>query len=169
MLARAGLPAARTGAAHRRDRPGCIGAAGHRPIAHAGGGSALRVGSGGLPLPGHRIRIADAAGRELPERSLGNVEFRGPSATAGYFRNPEATASLVDDPWLRTGGMGCMVEGELYLRGRLKDIIIGAGQHFFPAGTGRGDQLGRRRTQGRRCRVPRHGRAQRYQALGCTG
>jgi len=102
-----------------------------RPPEQAGR-SALRLISSGLPLPGHQIRIADPAGRELPERSLGHVEFRGPSATAGYFRNPEATAGLFDGPWLKTGDIGYVAEGELYLTGRLKDIIIRAGQHFFP-------------------------------------
>ena len=92
----------------------------------------LRLVSSGLPLPGHQIRIADPAGRELPERTLGHVEFRGPSATTGYFRNPAATAGLFDGPWLKTGDMGYIAAGELYLTGRLKDVIIRAGQHLFP-------------------------------------
>ncbi|TDF67422.1 AMP-binding protein [Cupriavidus sp. L7L] len=93
---------------------------------------ALRLVSSGLPLPGHQIRIADLAGHELPERSLGHVQFQGPSATTGYFRNPDATAGLFDGPWLKTGDMGYIAAGELYLAGRLKDIIIRAGQHLFP-------------------------------------
>ncbi|WP_434033792.1 AMP-binding protein [Cupriavidus sp. a3] len=93
---------------------------------------ALKLVSSGLPLPGHQIRIADLAGHELPERSLGHVQFQGPSATTGYFRNPDATAGLFDGPWLKTGDMGYIAAGELYLAGRLKDIIIRAGQHLFP-------------------------------------
>ncbi|QBY55761.1 AMP-binding protein [Cupriavidus oxalaticus] len=93
---------------------------------------ALKLVSSGLPLPGHQIRIADLAGHELPERSLGHVQFQGPSATTGYFRNPDATAALFDGPWLKTGDMGYIAAGELYLAGRLKDIIIRAGQHLFP-------------------------------------
>ncbi|WER50924.1 AMP-binding protein [Cupriavidus sp. WKF15] len=93
---------------------------------------ALKLVSSGLPLPGHQIRIADPAGRELPERALGHVEFLGPSATTGYFHNSDATAGLFDGPWLKTGDMGYIAAGELYLTGRLKDIIIRAGQHWFP-------------------------------------
>ena len=94
--------------------------------------SALRLVSSGLPLPGHQIRITDAGGRELPERTQGRVQFCGPSATAGYFRNPEATARLFDGPWLNTGDMGYIAAGELYLTGREKDLIIRAGHHLFP-------------------------------------
>ncbi|MFC4518968.1 AMP-binding protein [Cupriavidus pinatubonensis] len=102
-----------------------------RSPAQSGRGS-LRLVSSGLPLPGHQIRIADPAGRELPERTLGHIEFRGPSATSGYFHNPEASAGLFDSAWLKTGDMGYIAAGELYLTGRLKDIIIRAGRHLFP-------------------------------------
>src|SRR3989338_7489770 len=94
--------------------------------------NALRIVSSGLPLPGHEIRIVDAGGRELPERAQGRVQFRGPSATGGYFRNPEATARLFDGQWLNTGDMGYIAAGELYLTGREKDIIIRAGHNIYP-------------------------------------
>lgn len=93
---------------------------------------ALRLVSSGLPLPGHQIRVADAGGRELPERAQGRVQFCGPSATAGFYRNPEATARLFDGSWLNTGDMGYIAAGELYLTGREKDIIIRAGHNLFP-------------------------------------
>ena len=93
---------------------------------------ALRLVSCGLPLPGHQIRITDASGRELPERTQGRVQFCGPSATAGYHRNPEATSHLFDGPWLNTGDMGYIAAGELYLTGREKDLIIRAGHNLFP-------------------------------------
>jgi len=104
--------------------------------APAGDHNALRVVSSGLPLPGHEIRIVDAGGRELPERMQGRVQFRGPSATCGYFRNPEATARQyaagTDGRWLNTGDMGYIAAGELYLTGREKDIIIRAGHNIYP-------------------------------------
>ena len=93
---------------------------------------ALSLVSSGLPLPGHQIRITDASGRELPERAQGHVQFCGPSATAGYYRNPEATSRLFDGPWLNSGDMGYIAAGELYLTGREKDIIIRAGHNLFP-------------------------------------
>lgn len=98
----------------------------------ASGSQALRIVSCGLPLPGHQIRISDASGRELAERAQGHVQFRGPSATTGYYRNPEATSRLFEGAWLDTGDMGYIAAGELYLTGRAKDIIIRAGHHLFP-------------------------------------
>jgi 1-acyl-sn-glycerol-3-phosphate acyltransferase len=93
----------------------------------------LRVAACGQPIPGHEVRVVDPAGRELPERQEGRVEFRGPSATSGYFRNPEATRALFRGDWLDTGDLGYIAAGELYLTGRAKDVIIRGGQHVHPA------------------------------------
>ena len=92
----------------------------------------LRIVGCGQPLPGYQIRIADEAGRELPERAIGRVEFKGPSATRGYFRNPEATQALFDGDWLDTGDLGYIAAGELYLTGRSKDLMIRGGQNLYP-------------------------------------
>ena len=100
--------------------------------ARADDANALRVVACGHPLPGHEVRIVDATGRELPERHEGRIEFRGPSATSGYFRNPEATRDLFDGDWLATGDLGYVAGGELHLTGRAKDLIIRGGQHIHP-------------------------------------
>ncbi len=92
----------------------------------------LRIVGCGQPLAGYQIRIADDAGRELPERRIGRVEFTGPSATAGYFRNPEATAALFDGDWVDSGDLGYIAAGELYLTGRAKDMMIRGGQNLYP-------------------------------------
>ncbi|SDW08398.1 AMP-binding protein [Nitrosomonas communis] len=95
--------------------------------------SALHIVSCGLPLPDHQIRIVDADGQVLPERTQGRVQFRGPSATSsGYFCNPEATARLFDGQWLNSGDMGYIAARELYLTGREKDIIIRGGHNIYP-------------------------------------
>jgi len=86
----------------------------------------------GHVLPGYALRIADARGRPLPERVEGRIEFRGPSATQGYFRNPEATAALFDGDWLDTGDLGYLAEGDLYVTGRAKDMIIRGGHNVYP-------------------------------------
>jgi 1-acyl-sn-glycerol-3-phosphate acyltransferase len=86
----------------------------------------------GRPLAGYQMRIADFAGRELPERHVGRLEFKGPSATSGYYNNPEATAKLFDAGWLDTGDLGYIAEGELYLTGRSKDMMIRGGQNVYP-------------------------------------
>ena len=93
---------------------------------------ALRFVACGYPLAGHQIRIVDATGRELPERHQGRVEFQGPSATSGYFRNPDATKALFHDHWLDSGDLGYIANGELYITGRAKDIIIRAGRNIYP-------------------------------------
>ncbi len=93
---------------------------------------ALRFPACGLPLPRHQMRVVDAGGRELPERREGRIEFRGPSVTAGYYRNPEATRALFDGDWLDTGDLGYMAGGEIYLTSRAKDVIIRGGQHVHP-------------------------------------
>ncbi len=86
----------------------------------------------GRPIPRHEVRVVDELGRELPDRRRGAVQFRGPSATSGYFRNQPATDSLYDGLWLKTGDLGYIADGELFVTGRSKDVIIRAGRHVFP-------------------------------------
>ncbi|MBA3002888.1 MAG: AMP-binding protein [Desulfurivibrio sp.] len=93
---------------------------------------AQRFVSCGRPLPGHAIRIVDANGLGLAERTQGRVQFQGPSATSGYFRNPEATQRLMEGEWLNTGDLGYLAEGELFLTGREKDVIIRGGHNIHP-------------------------------------
>jgi 1-acyl-sn-glycerol-3-phosphate acyltransferase len=93
----------------------------------------LRFVACGQPLPGHEIRVVDAAGNELGDRREGRIEFRGPSATAGYFNNAPATRSLFHDDWLDTGDLGYMADADLYVTGRVKDVIIRAGRNLHPA------------------------------------
>ena len=92
----------------------------------------IAIASCGLPLPGHEIRIVDQAGRELPERQEGHLQFRGPSATSGYFRNPEQTARLFQGEWLEAGDRAYIAAGEVYITGRIKDIVIRAGRNIYP-------------------------------------
>ena len=89
------------------------------------------VGSG-QPLAGHEIRIVDLDGRELPERQEGYLQFRGPSVTSGYYRNPEATKTLFKEGWLDSGDLAYMAEGEVFITGRSKDLIIRAGRNIYP-------------------------------------
>jgi 1-acyl-sn-glycerol-3-phosphate acyltransferase len=93
---------------------------------------ALRFVSCGPPLPGYQIRILDETGAQLTERCEGSLQFKGPSATGGYYGNPEATARLRHGEWLETGDRGYIADGELYVTGRSKDMIIRRGQHIYP-------------------------------------
>ena len=94
--------------------------------------TALRYAACGRPLPGHEIRIVDDAGREVPERVVGRLQFRGPSATSGYYRNPEETQKLFDGEWLNSGDVAYMAGGDLYLTSRVKDMIIRGGHNLYP-------------------------------------
>ncbi|HWS03123.1 MAG TPA: AMP-binding protein [Gammaproteobacteria bacterium] len=93
---------------------------------------ALHFVSGGRALPLHYIRIVDDAGRELPERRQGRLQFRGPSATQGYFRNAEATATLMHGDWRDSGDFAYLADGEAFITGRAKDLIIRAGRNIYP-------------------------------------
>ncbi len=102
------------------------------PVAEAEADGALQVVACGRPLEGHEIRILGPGGQELPERREGQVQFRGPSATCGYFGAPEQSAKLFDGDWLETGDLGYLAGGDLYLTGRSKDLIIIAGRNVYP-------------------------------------
>jgi 1-acyl-sn-glycerol-3-phosphate acyltransferase len=92
----------------------------------------LEIVACGQPLPGHEIRIVDEAGYELGERREGRLEFRGPSTTRGYFRNENKTRELFHDGWLDSADRAYMAGGDVYITGRIKDIIIRAGRHLYP-------------------------------------
>ena len=87
----------------------------------------------GRPVPGLEMRIVDPASfEERPERHVGELLIRGTSVTPGYYRRPDATAELFHDGWLRTGDLAYLVDGELVLCGRIKDVIIVGGRNVFP-------------------------------------
>ena len=95
----------------------------------------LELVSCGRPFPGHELAIFDDHDRRLDDRQIGEIRFRGPSVAAGYFRNPEQTAEVFgSDGWLRTGDLGYLAEGELYISGRKKDILIVHGRNYYPQG-----------------------------------
>jgi len=106
--------------------------AGRAEPAAADDRTALRFVACGRPLPGHQIRIVDDAGREVAEREVGRVEFVGPSTTSGYYRNADATRALFHGEWLDSGDFGYMAEGDVYLTGRAKEVIIRAGRNLYP-------------------------------------
>ncbi len=95
--------------------------------------TAVELVSLGRALAGHELRIVDDAGRERGEREAGRLVFRGPSATAGYYLNPEATNAItLPDGWLDSGDLAYRAAGELHVCGRRKDLIIKAGRNLLP-------------------------------------
>jgi fatty-acyl-CoA synthase len=98
----------------------------------ADGDDATELVSCGVAFPEHEIKIVDEQGKPLDERHVGEIWTRGPSITQGYFGNPEATAESFTDGWLHTGDLGYIAAGNLYVCGRLKDLIIIRGANFYP-------------------------------------
>ncbi len=86
----------------------------------------------GMPIPDHEIRIVDKDNVELPDRKIGFLQFSGPSAMQGYYRNPKATEKIYHEGWWDSGDLAYLVEGEVFITGRVKDIIIKAGRNFYP-------------------------------------
>ncbi len=105
---------------------------GHAKPAAADDPTALQFPACGQPLPGHQIRIVDGADLELPDRHEGYIHFRGPSATSGYLRAVDANKAMFHGDWLATGDKGYIADGEIYISGREKDIIIRAGRNIYP-------------------------------------
>lgn len=87
----------------------------------------------GRPISGLEIRIVDPeTGQVRGEREVGELEIRGTSVTPGYYRRPDATAAAFHDGWLRSGDLAYLVEGELVVCGRIKDLIIVGGRNVYP-------------------------------------
>jgi acyl carrier protein len=103
--------------------------------------SAIEFVSSGKPLPRHEVSIVDRNGNEVSDRTEGFLWFRGPSATAGYYRNSKATEALLprgpasgegEYPWANSGDRAYRADGEIYVTGRVKDIIIKGGRNLYP-------------------------------------
>ncbi len=105
-----------------------------RPLpAGAGGGTGLNeVVCVGEPIAGAEVRIAAPDGSALAEGEIGEIEVSGPSVFAGYWNDPPATTEALRDGWLSTGDLGFVDGGELYITGRIKDVLIVRGTNVMP-------------------------------------
>jgi fatty-acyl-CoA synthase len=108
---------------------------------HPDAAQAISFVSSGVSLPGHEVRIVDPSGNEVPDRTEGFLWFRGPSATSGYYKNPSATEKLLPQgpagppeqfAWVDSGDRAYRADGEFYVTGRVKDIIIKGGRNLYP-------------------------------------
>ncbi|MFO1080230.1 MAG: fatty acyl-AMP ligase [Reyranellaceae bacterium] len=87
----------------------------------------------GKVLPGHRLEVRDPDGNVLGERAVGRIFVQGPSVMPGYFGEPEASREVLsDDGWLDTGDLGYLLDGEIVVTGRAKDLIIINGRNIWP-------------------------------------
>jgi acyl-CoA synthetase (AMP-forming)/AMP-acid ligase II len=100
--------------------------------AAAGGEDCLEVVQVGKLFDRHEARIAGPDGEPLGERQQGEIQLRGPSLFAGYFADEPATREVMADGWLRTGDLGYLAEGKLFVSGRAKELIVRGGEKHHP-------------------------------------
>lgn len=80
------------------------------------------------------MRVVDAAGRDVPAGTDGEIWLRGPNMFSGYWNNPEATEAAFCDGWYRTGDIGHLDgDGYCYISDRLNDVVISGGENIYPA------------------------------------
>lgn len=93
-----------------------------------------KIGSAGRPSLHNRVRVVGSAGRSCPAGEIGEIQIQGPTVTSGYWDDPDATAALFADGWLRTGDLGVLDDdGFLTISGRTKELIISGGMNIFPS------------------------------------
>jgi fatty-acyl-CoA synthase len=116
-------------------------AQGRAVAARADDASAISFVSSGKPIPRHEVRIVDSGGQEVRDRTEGFLWFRGASATSGYYQNAAATEQLLpmgpaasdgEFAWVNSGDRAYRADGEIYVTGRVKDIIIKSGRNLYP-------------------------------------
>lgn len=97
-------------------------------------GAAHLLESAGKAAVGCKLKICDSEGRELPRGEIGEIVAKGPNVMQGYWSDPAATkAVLSEEGWLRTGDAGMIDdEGYLYLKDRVKDMIVSGGENIYP-------------------------------------
>ena len=102
------------------------------PHAHAKG-AVRRFVLCGKPAEGHEVRIRSRRGGSLPDRQIGQIQVRGPSIAAGYYRASSGLKALTNaQGWMDTGDLGYWLDGQIVVTGRWKDLIIWNGRNIWP-------------------------------------
>lgn len=96
------------------------------------GYNVLKMVSCGPAIPNVEIMVVDESGHPLPERHIGEIILRSDCMLTGYYRLPEATAGAIRAGWYYTGDLGYIANGELFVSGRKKDLIIVGGKNIYP-------------------------------------
>jgi acyl-CoA synthetase (AMP-forming)/AMP-acid ligase II len=96
------------------------------------GQAVVRMLGAGKAIANTEVCVLDAEGRPLPDRHVGEVALRSDCMLTGYYHRPDATKKAFVNGWYLTGDYGYLVEGELYITGRKKDLIIVGGKNIYP-------------------------------------
>jgi len=88
--------------------------------------------SSGQLLPNHEVRVVSDSDEELSAGSVGEILIKSDCLFNGYYNRPDLTAQAIVDGWYRTGDLGFLLDGELYVIGRKKDLIIVGGENLYP-------------------------------------
>jgi acyl-CoA synthetase (AMP-forming)/AMP-acid ligase II/acyl carrier protein len=101
--------------------------------AAAGSRDAVDLVSVGRAIPYSKVRICGDDDREVPEGTVGHILIGGDNVTKGYFEDAGVNAStFTADGWLRTGDLGVVIQGDLFITGRAKEILFVNGQNYYP-------------------------------------
>jgi len=96
------------------------------------GSPSIKMVSCGKPIPNVEIHILSEERRELPERMVGEIALRSDCMLTGYYRRSDETEKAFLDGWYLTGDYGYLADGELFVSGRKKDLIIVGGKNIYP-------------------------------------
>jgi len=96
------------------------------------GPGAIKMLSAGAPIANTRLRVLDPKGQVVPDRHIGEISIQSTCMLTGYFKRPDLTAKAFLDGWYLTGDLGYLADGELYITGRKKDLIIVGGKNIYP-------------------------------------
>ncbi|MFN8426158.1 MAG: AMP-binding protein [Anaerolineales bacterium] len=94
--------------------------------------STMKMMSSGRPLDNVEVRVLDENRKELPERVIGEVALRSDCMLTGYYHRDDATRQAFHDGWYLTGDYGFVSDGEVFVSGRKKDMIIVGGKNVYP-------------------------------------
>ena len=92
----------------------------------------MKMTSSGHPLANTKIRVVDESFNDVPERTVGEIAVQSDCMLTEYFNRPDATESAIKNGWYLTGDYGYLADGELYVSGRKKDLIIVGGKNVYP-------------------------------------
>jgi acyl-CoA synthetase (AMP-forming)/AMP-acid ligase II len=103
-----------------------------RAVPLNGEGPSFKMLSAGTPIDNTRIRILNEMREDLPERRIGEIALQSDCMLSGYFNRPDLTEKVFHDGWYLTGDLGYLADGELYVTGRKKEMIIVGGKNIYP-------------------------------------